>query len=108
MAFDLETGGGEGIETHRISDAVCRPLEIHIDAARPELTSGVLELEDLGGLGTEDFTTFLAGMLIKVAFVRRRRPTSLLGRSGRSYFLEMVYMCLDVVNVPEDCSPVSG
>lgn len=79
----------------------------------------MLQLENLCSLGTENFTALLPDMtLMGVAGTSgsgRRRWCSvdstllpLLGRPGLSCFLKMMDVCLDVVNVSEDCSPMSG
>lgn len=96
--------------TYRVPDAICRPLEVHVDATCPKLTRRKLKLENLCGLGPENLTTLLSSVLVGVTFVRwRRGPAALLlGCPGRGNFLKMVYVCLDVVNVAEDRPPVSG
>lgn len=74
----------------------------------------MLQLENFRGLGTENFTTLLPGMLMGVAAGHMRCCSvdsallSLLGRPGLGCFLKMVDMCLDVVNISEDRPPVSG
>lgn len=73
----------------------------------------MLQLENLLGLGTKNLTALLSCVLIRVVAlpVRRRGRRSrlpLLRRPGCGYFLEMVYMGLDVVNIPQDRPPVSS
>lgn len=86
----------------------------------------MLQFENLRGLGAENFTTLLPGVLMGVAggagWLRRWYCTVdsagallllssllLLGRRpGLGRFLQMVDMCLDVVNVSEDRPPVRG
>lgn len=88
--------------THRFPHAVRRALEVHVYAAGPEVARRVLQLEDLGGLRTENLAALLAGVL------PMERPVVLMrgSRSASAFlctvgdFLEVVYVCLDIVDVP--------
>lgn len=99
--------------THRFLDAVRRALEVHVDAAGPEVARRVLQLEDLGGLRTEDLAALLArvrpvvGRSGPVALVWRSRPPSALFRAVGD-LLEVVDVRLDVVDVSQDGAPVGG